>query len=173
MLCCPPFPNPSDSGLRLTWVGSRQPCCGAGGWQPPSLHPTCLGLPGGTPRSVNLLLWWGDSPIATVSPPVDSVLSLWGTSGLHHRSLTCRAPAAPVCRVGAGAVWLPPSVPFTCLAPPASDGSHAVPTLWLCTRTPEQAWCSCGTSARHLQPPDGWLSGLQQCLAGTRLALCL
>lgn len=64
--------------------------------------------------------------------------------------------AMPVCRVGAGAAWVLPSVPFTCSAPPASDRSHAIRTLWLCTRTSEQAWYCCRTSARYLWPSGGW-----------------
>lgn len=72
--------------------------------------------------------------------------------------VTARCDAAvTVCRVGAGAAWVLPSVPFTCSAPPASDRGHAIPTLWLCTRTSEQAWYHCRTSARYLWPSGEWL----------------
>lgn len=126
-LCFPLFPQPSSHR-----DGSRGPSR-AGGWQPPSLHLTCPGL------LAAVLLHEAAAPERRqpCGHRAACVLSLWSTSGLHHRSLPrC---AGPCLLSGAGAAWLSPSVPFTCSAPPASDRSRAGHTLWLHTGTPEPA----------------------------------
>lgn len=160
-LLCFPAPAALLLALPSALTPSHRDGSRAGGWQPPSLHLTCPGL------LAAVLLYEAAAPERwqPCGHPAARVLSLWSTSGLHHRSLPrCAGPCLLSC---AGAAWLSPSVPFTCSAPPASDRSHAGHTLWLHTRTPEPARCSPRALGRQPQPLGRWLQGLHWGLAGS------